>query len=71
VAVKVSEVELGPGIVACEHLIIVKDDSVDLVGVVELSTLVLVDDQWQERRAIVFRPSLAGRSSPRSILASW
>ena len=45
VAVQVPEVELRPSVVAGEHLIVVEDDRVHLVGVVELGALMLVNDQ--------------------------
>lgn len=72
-AVEVSEVELWASIVAGEHLIIVEDNGVHLVGVVELSALVFVDNQGQEGGALVLRPGLVSRSLLRSasILGDW
>jgi hypothetical protein len=68
---EMSEVELWASIVAGEHLIVVEDDCVHLMGVVELSPLVFVDDQRQEGATLVFCPCLAGRSKLRPASILW
>lgn len=56
---EVPEVELWPSVVAGEDLVVVKDDRVHLVRVVELRSLVLVDDERQEAGALILCLSLA------------
>ena len=56
------EIVLWTSIVARKYLLMalagVEDDGVHLMGVVELGTLVLEHDQWQEARALILRSRL-------------
>jgi hypothetical protein len=56
VSVEVLEKELWSGVVRSEDLVVVQDYRVHLVGVVELGSSMLVDDQRQEAGRVVLWP---------------